>query len=76
VASRVTFRARNVIIPGCKNKLTTGSSPNIGATCSWRPSTRGAVTLTATATPTGAGISSTTATPISIMVGNRSGGRS
>ena len=76
VASRVTFRARNVIIPGCKNKLTTGSSPNIVASCTWRPSTRGAVTLTATATPTGAGISSTTATPISIMVGNRSGGRS
>jgi len=76
VASRVTFRARGVIIAGCKNKLTTGSSPNIVATCSWRPSTRGAVVLTATATPTGAGISSATATPISVMVGNRSGGRS
>jgi hypothetical protein len=75
VASRVTFRARNVIIPGCKNKLTSGSSPNIVAICSWRPSTRGAVTLTATASPTGAGISSTSATPISVMVGNRSGGR-
>jgi len=75
VASRVTFMARNVIIAGCKNKLTTGSSPNIVASCTWRPSTRGAVTLTATATPTGAGISSTSATPISIMVGNRSGGR-
>jgi Glycine rich protein len=76
VASRVTFRARNVIIPGCKNKLTSGSSPNIVASCTWRPSTRGAVVLTATASPTGAGISSTTATPISVMVGNRSGGRS
>jgi hypothetical protein len=75
VASRVTFRAKNVIIAGCKNKLTTGSSPNIVATCSWRPSTRGAVTLTASAAPTGAGISSTSATPISVMVGNRSGGR-
>ena len=75
VASRVTFRARNVIISGCKNKLTSGSSPNIVATCTWRPSTRGAVVLTATATPTGAGISSTTATPISVMVRNRSGGR-
>jgi len=75
VASRVTFRARGVIISGCKNKLTTGSSPNIVATCSWRPSTRGAVTLTATASPTEAGISSTSATPISVMVGNRSGGR-
>jgi hypothetical protein len=75
VASRVTFRARNVIISGCKNKLTSGSSPNIVASCSWRPSMRGAVVITATATPTGAGISSTTATPISVMVRNRSGGR-
>jgi hypothetical protein len=75
VASRVTFRARNVIIAGCKNKLTSGSSPNIVASCNWRPSTRGAVTLTATASPTEAGISSTSATPISVMVGNRSGGR-
>jgi hypothetical protein len=75
VASRVTFRAKNVIIAGCKNKLTSGSSPNIVASCSWRPSNRGAVTLTATAAPTGAGISSTTATPISVMVGNRSGRR-
>jgi len=75
VASRVTFRAKNVIIAGCKNKLTSGSSPNIVATCSWRPSTRGAVTLTATASPTGAGISATSATPISVMVGNRSGSR-
>ena len=75
VASRVTFRAKNVIIAGCKNKLTSGSSPNIIATCSWRPSMRGAVTLTATASPTGAGISSTSATPISVMVGNRSGNR-
>ena len=75
VASKVTFRARNVIISGCKNKLTTGSSPNIVASCSWRPSIRGSVTLTATATPTGAGISSSTATPLSVMVGNRSGNR-
>ena len=75
VASRVTFRAKNVIIAGCKNKLTSGSSPNIVATCSWRPSIRGAVTLTATASPTGAGISTTSATPLSVMVGNRSGVR-
>jgi hypothetical protein len=75
VASRVTFRAKNVIIAGCKNKLTSGSSPNIVATCSWRPSNRGAVTLTATASPTGAGISSTSAAPISVMVGNRVGVR-
>lgn len=75
VASKVTFRAKNVIISGCKNKSTTGSSPNIVATCSWRPSMRGAVVITASAVPTGAGISSATATPVSVVVGNRIGSR-
>ena len=75
VASKVTFRARNIIIAGCKNKLTSGSSPNIIATCSWKPSMRGAVVITASAVPTGAGISTATATPVSVVVGNRSGAR-
>jgi hypothetical protein len=75
VASKVTFRAKNVIISGCKNKSTTGSSPNIVATCSWRPSMRGTVTITATAVPTGAGIGSATATPVSVVVGKRIGSR-
>jgi len=75
VASKVTFRVNGKILPGCKNKSTTGSSPNIVATCSWKPSIRGNVSLTAAATPTGAGISSATATPVSIMVGNRVGAR-
>jgi hypothetical protein len=75
VASKVTFRARNIIIAGCKNKLTSGSSPNIIATCSWKPSMRGAVVITATAVPTGAGISTATATPVNVVVGNRSGAR-
>ena len=75
VPSRVTFRAKNVIISGCKNRLTSGSSPNIVATCSWRPSMRGAVVITASAVPTGAGISSATATPLRVVVGNRVGAR-
>ena len=75
VASKVTFRAKNVIISGCKNKITSGSSPNIVATCSWRPSMRGTVVITATAVPTGAGISSATATPVSVVVSNRSSSR-
>jgi hypothetical protein len=75
VASRVTFTVNGKVLPGCKNKSTTGSSPNIVATCSWRPSNRGVVSLTASAAPTGAGISSSTSTPLSIMVGNRTGTR-
>jgi hypothetical protein len=75
VAAKVTFRAKNVIIPGCKNKLATGSGSSFSATCSWKPSIRGAGGRTANAVPTGAGISSAAATPINVMVGNRSGGR-
>jgi hypothetical protein len=75
VASRVTFRVNGKILPGCKNKLATGSSSSFSVTCSWRPSNRGQVALTAAATPTGAGISSSTSTPISIMVDRRTGAR-
>ena len=75
VASKVTFRAKNVIIPFCKNKTASGSGSSFSATCSWRPSTRGAVVLTASAVPTGAGISSSTTPPLSVFVGNRIGGR-
>jgi hypothetical protein len=75
VASKVTFRVNGKILPGCKNKSTTGSSPNIVATCTWKPSIRGNVSLTASAAPTGAGISSSTSTPVRIMVGNRTGSR-
>ena len=75
VASKVTFRVNGKILPGCKNRSTTGSSPNIIATCSWKPSNRGVVSLTAAATPTGAGISSSTSTTLNIMVGNRTGSR-
>jgi len=75
VSSKVTFRARNVIIAACKNKVASGSGSSFSATCSWRPSARGAVVVTAIAVPISAGISSSSASPISVMVGNRSGNR-
>ncbi len=75
VAAKVTFRAKNVIIAGCKNKTASGSGSSFAATCSWRPSARGAVTLTATAVPTSGSISSSTATPINVLVENRTGPR-
>ena len=75
VAARVTFRVNGIVLPGCKNKLATGSSSSFVTTCSWKPSNRGPATLSATATPTGAGISGATATPLSIMVDRRTGPR-
>ena len=75
VPARVTFRVRNFRIPGCISKLTTGVSPNITATCSWKPSIRGSTSITATAIPTGAGISSATATLTNVLIGDRSSRR-
>ena len=75
VASRVTFRVNGKVLPGCKNRLASGSGSSFSVTCSWRPSNRGQVSLTAAATPTGAGISSTTSNPVSVRVGNRVGSR-
>ena len=75
VASRITFKAANVIISGCKNKLATGSGSNFSVTCTWKPSKRGAVALTALSTPTSAGITGAAAAPINVNVANRSGRR-
>ena len=75
VASRVTFRVNGKVLPGCKNRLASGSGSSYSVTCSWKPSNRGAISLTAAATPTGAGISSVTSNPVSVMVGKRAGSR-
>ena len=74
-SSKVTFRARSIIIPGCKNKIATGSGSTFTATCSWRPSTRGDSRITASSTPINPTISGAVATPVSVVVGNRSGSR-
>jgi hypothetical protein len=71
VSSRITFRVNNKVLPGCKNKLATGSSSSFTTTCLWKPSNRGQVTLNAVAAPTGAGITGTNSSPLSIQVGNR-----
>jgi hypothetical protein len=75
VESKITFNANNKVLPGCKNKLATGSGSSFTATCSWKPSNRGNVLLTASATSIGAGILSPTPGQITIRVGNRTAAR-
>jgi hypothetical protein len=75
VASKISFYSNGKVLPGCKNKLATGSGSSFTATCTWKASNRGSVNLTAAATPTGAGISSATAPQLNIRVGNRTGAR-
>jgi hypothetical protein len=47
----VTFFQSGKRIAGCIKKATTGTSPNITATCTWKPSRRGSVVLAATYVP-------------------------
>ena len=74
IQSRVTFRINGIPIVGCKNKLTTGSSPNITASCTWKTSKHGEQLLTATAVPVISGTSGAT-TPIKVVVTARTGKR-
>jgi hypothetical protein len=73
-AAKITFRAKGVVITGCKNKLATGSGSSYSATCSWKPSMRGQVNLTADISPTGPWASASTS-PLSIRVASRSDAR-
>jgi hypothetical protein len=71
VAGRVTFRANGQIIPGCKNRAVSASAT---VTCSYRPSTRGSVILSATLDPTDNSFIGTTSSSNNV-IGNRSGRR-
>lgn len=75
VAAKVTFTVNGKVLPGCKNKLATGSGSSFTSTCNWKPSSRGLVSLVASATPTGAGISTPVTPQLSIRVANRTGAR-
>ena len=73
-ASKVTFYANGKPISRCSQVATSGSSPNIIATCTWRPSTHGTITLTAIAKPIGGGVNASPTTlriPVSARPGTR-----
>jgi hypothetical protein len=63
------------VLPGCKNKAVTVGNA-FTAICSYRPSTRGYVSVTATLDPTDASYIGTTTTTGRYFVGNRTGARS
>ncbi len=74
IAARVSFRVDGKRIPGCISVATAPSSPFI-ATCNWRPSRRGSLALTATATPIDSGYAISSATPLRVVVSTRSSKR-
>jgi hypothetical protein len=75
VASKVTFRSSGVVIAGCKNKLATGSGSSFTTSCSWKPSLRGRVNISAVSTPVDNAISGASAPAVTIVVANRTGNR-
>jgi hypothetical protein len=70
-AGKVTFYQFGKIIPNCKNRSTTGSSPNIKATCSWKPSSRGSVKITAKINPISASYAITNSQAFGVFVSSR-----
>jgi fibronectin-binding autotransporter adhesin len=70
-AGKVTFFQSGKVIPGCKNRSTSGSAPNIKATCVWKPSTRGNVQITAQINPVSASYALTRSSAFAISVGQR-----
>jgi hypothetical protein len=75
VSAKVTFTSQGKKISGCIKKLATGSGSTFTVSCSWKPSQRGAVSLSATAVPVGAGISGATSESLKIQVLPRVGSR-
>lgn len=70
-AGKVTFYQAGKVIPGCKNRNTSGAAPNIKATCTWKPSTRGSVKISASINPTSASYALTSSTVFPVTVSAR-----
>jgi hypothetical protein len=67
---KVTFYQQGVVIPGCKNR----NAASTTATCSWKPSRRGKIAVTASLIPTDLGFVPSSGS-IDFSVLNRSGSR-
>jgi hypothetical protein len=73
-AGKMTFKANNAFIPGCRNlQATSGNSYTV--TCPYRPSTRGFVILTVTFQPSNSGYVGSSASSGKLFILNRSGTR-
>lgn len=75
IASRITFTVNGIYIPGCRRKSTSGSGSNNSVACTWKPSLHGRQVLNAISTPINGSISGTSATPLNVSVGARTGTR-
>ena len=74
-SSLVTFYSKGKPIIGCRNVSTSGVSPNIVATCTWRPAAHGPMYLSITATPKNSQIAPSGTGQFQIFVGARTSKR-
>ena len=69
--SKITFTVNGKSLPGCRNRLTSVSGSNHLASCIWRPSNRGSVSVSAMAVATAGGLSSSPTVPLRVQVTDR-----
>ena len=74
VAGKLTFKANNTTISGCKN-LAANSGNSFTRSCSYKPSTRGYVTISVTLVPTDTSYNSSVTKSDTYFVYQRSGSR-
>jgi len=74
-SSKITFWVNGKVIPGCKNRKASGSASSFTVNCAWRPSRRGDLKISAQAIPISGSVTSSTPSPISVRVLNRTGKR-
>lgn len=75
VAGKVRFFVSGKRISGCLSRATTGSYPNVTATCPWKPVFTGQQNLTATLTPSDKTFSTASSNPTLVSVLRRTGPR-
>ena len=73
-AGLVTFRVAGKVLPGCKNKIVSVAN-SLTTTCSYKPSNRNYVKVTATLVPTSASLTGVVSESAVYLVGNRTGAR-
>lgn len=72
VSGRLTFRANNVIIPGCKNLVAVA---NVARNCSYKPARRGNIRITVALVPTSGSFRTSVTESENYFVTQRSGRR-
>lgn len=74
VPAKITFKWKGKVIAGCASKLTSGAAPNATASCTWAPSNRGVVNISAHTVPINTNYTGATVS-MDVLVLNRSGSR-